>query len=450
MNIGELFVKLGIQGGEKTLNTLKDNQKAFKGTASMALEAKAAILGAAYAFQNLMSTSNRAGSELTNFSSSIGVSAQTLQRYQYAARQVGVDNKAVEASFRGLQQTMTKTLMGEGAPKGLARVAQLTGDITPEDILAFSKSPEKLLQRLQEYAAQEKDAGFRNEVLKSFGLGDDMVAALSRKAFRPEVLSKAPVYSDKEIAALDKANVAWSNLGDKIEKAFGRFNAKYGNQLVGDLTKIVDKVVALAEAFVELADKAKVFETIGMAIEGWTLIFQELKTLVDWLIANIPKLWESGKSFFTDEIPNAFRELLKQVDVDVKRAELPPMFGQKQASIYDEKYQPKELVEKRRAEKEERKNAARVPSTVELMARNFNAADLVMPKIPEPIVNLTMPPAPQAARNAGAQPVSQNITVQQTLRFEGADGVDPERAKRIHAEAVQRAYRQIPAQGRIN
>ncbi len=282
-SIAELFINLGIKGSDKTLGAIGKTKDGLKETASASLEAKAAIVGAMYALERLFATSGKAGTDLTNFTSILGVSAKTLQQYQYAARQVGVSNQEVEGSFKALQSTMTKTLMGEGAPKGLARVAQLTGGMTAKDIEAFAKQPQLLIEKLQQYAARESNVGLRNEVLKSFGLSDGMIAAVSRQAFKPSIMNKAPAYGDKEIQSLDKANIAWSNLGTKIEMAFGHFNAKHGGELVGDISKVTDGVLKLVESFTALAEKAEIFKWIGKSIEGWTVIFDGLVKAIDFI-----------------------------------------------------------------------------------------------------------------------------------------------------------------------
>lgn len=306
MKIGELFVQLGLTGSDKAKKEIKDVKGGLKETASASLEAKAAIVGAMYALQRLFSASNQAGTDLTNFNAQIGVSAQTLQQYQYAAQQVGVSNQEMAGTFKSLQSTMTKTLMGEGAPKGLARVAMLTGGMTPADLEKFAKQPQLLVQKLQEYAQKETNAGLRNEVLKGFGISDSMAAALSRNAFRPEVLAKAPTYSDKEINALDKTHAAWSNLGTKIEMTIGRFNAKHGGKLIEDISNITDKVFLLGEAFMKMAEKFKVFEWIGKVFEGWAIILDTVTTLADGVDA--PE--GSAKKIKSDEIKGGFKEAL--------------------------------------------------------------------------------------------------------------------------------------------
>lgn len=280
MIVGRLFIALGVKGAKQAQDAIGGVKGGLKETASAGLAAKAAIVGAVYALERLFSKSGQVGTDLTNFSAALGISAKTLQQYQYAARQVGVSNEAVDSSFRGLQSTITKTLMGKGAPEGLARVAQVVAalgkDMSPVDLVEFADDPSKLIQRLQEYAQLEQNQGLKVEVLRSFGLGDDMIAALSRNAFQPEIMAKAPTYNEGEIKALDRANVAWSNLGDKIQKAVGHLNAEHGLKLVNDISAVADQVIRLTQAFVDLADKLKLFEAFGMVFEGWTHIFKGL------------------------------------------------------------------------------------------------------------------------------------------------------------------------------
>lgn len=286
MEIGQLFLNLGIKGADKTVGALTNVKKGLGEVGSMSLEAKAGILGAMYALEQLFASSGRAGTDLTNFNAVTGESVQMLQQYQYAARQVGVSNSDVESSFKTLQSAMAKTAMGQAPPAGLAQVSLALqraglGGINQKDVEKFAKQPELLLQRLQQYAGVERNQALKNEVLKSFGISEGMVAGLNRQAFKPEILKKAPTYSDREVGQLDKANVAWSNLGNKVQMAVGHFNAMHGGQLVNDISKIVDQIIKLANAFVKLSEKLKLFEGIGKIFEGWTKIFGVINGEVD-------------------------------------------------------------------------------------------------------------------------------------------------------------------------
>lgn len=232
-------------------------------TASTSLEVKAAILGATYALEQFFSKSGQAGTNLTNFNALTGVSTQTLQQYQYAARQAGVSNEQTAATFLALQNSMTKLRQGEAAPKGFVDVARLTGGFSSGDVDKFMQNPDLLLQKLQVYAQKQKNVGVRNDYLKSFGLDESTIAALSRGAFATDKLKKASTYSEREVQSLDKANIAWSNLNNQFQMAIGHFNALHGQQLVKDASIMIDVVLKLASALVNLADKIHFFEILG-------------------------------------------------------------------------------------------------------------------------------------------------------------------------------------------
>lgn len=266
MTVGELFLNLGIKGTKKTVDELDGVRKNLKEVGAMSLEAKAAIVGAVYALERMFAKSGQAGTNLTNFTALTGLSTKQLQQWQYAARQAGVSNEEFEGSLKGVQGAMTNMLLGKGAPEGLQVLANKVGFDAKRARDTFY-----VMQKLQEFA-KTAPADVGNAVIKSFGVGEGTIAAMRRNAFNDKAFKKAPTYSDKEISDLDKANIAWSNLGTKIEMAFGRFNAMHGGQLVNDISMITDQVLKLVEAFTTLADKIKLFEVIGKAFEGWNMI----------------------------------------------------------------------------------------------------------------------------------------------------------------------------------
>lgn len=277
MNVGELFVSLGVKGTDKTIQAFTQVKTGLGDVASLSIEAKAGILGALYAFEHLTAASGAAGTNLTNFNALTGISTQNLQQWQYAARQAGVSADEMNSSMKGVQSAMTNMLLGNGQPAGFGAVASRVG-------LDANKlrDTQYVLQQLQKYA-QSVPPELANNILKSFGLGEGVVAGMIRNKFTPGALAKAPTYSNREIGALDRANIAWSNLGNKIEMAVGHFNAAHGGQLVKDIDHITTQVIKLAEAFIKLAETIHVFEGLGKIFEGWSKIFESINFFADAL-----------------------------------------------------------------------------------------------------------------------------------------------------------------------
>lgn len=275
MNIAELFVNLGIKGADKTIGALGNVKKGLGEVSSMSLEAKAGILAALYGLEQMAAKSGAAGTGLTNFAALTGLSAKTLQQWEYAARQAGVSGEELTGSLKGVQNSMTNMLLGKGAPEGLGIVSKAVG-FDPKK----ARDTFYVMEQLQKAAqALPKDVG--NQVLKSFNLSEGTIAAMRLNKFNPGTFAKAPLYGDKEIDSLNKSNIAWSNLGQKIEMAFGHFNAKHGQSLVGDISKLVPEVIKLAEALVRLSESLHLFEFMGKAFEGWTAIAKGVANTTD-------------------------------------------------------------------------------------------------------------------------------------------------------------------------
>jgi hypothetical protein len=276
LKVGEFFVELGIVGADKTIGAVSTTLKGMGDLTNASWEAKAAILAAFYALEQLFAKSGAMGTSLTNANSLLGVNTKTLQQYQYAARQAGIANEAVIQTLNGIQQAMTNTLFSGKAPEGLARFAQLTGFTSPEVLKMLMENPQKLIQAAQVYAQRETEPGLRNKVLASLGFAPDFISGIVRQKFTPDILNKAPLYSDKEVAALDRANIAWSNLFNHIEMAVGHRNAAEGERLVGEITKVADALLRLSSAVIALAEHIHFFDALTEIFNGWAKLFDAM------------------------------------------------------------------------------------------------------------------------------------------------------------------------------
>lgn len=411
MEIANLFINLGIKGDSKTVGALNSVQKGMKETASLSLEAKAAIIGAMYALERLFATSGKQGTDLTNFNALLGMSTQTLQKYQYAARQVGISNDEVSGTFKKLSDISTNILLGKGAPEGMARIAQVTrmqvGELQQILSQASKGNAEPLFKVLDQYSKAEKDIGLRNKNLKDF-VSDNMISGMARNAFRPEILAKAPTYSDDEIAKLDKANIAWSNIGTKIEMAVGHFNAAHGGDLVKDFSELTDKVIKLAEALEHLAEKAKIFDLLNKVFGATTSAVEGTADLVEG-VNNLKPKTEKQKQ---DE----------KKDYGTRAGEAFATGGQDSSLVGILADMLWEKITSKTADKEAQPRAAVSPG-------GAITPSSVTPKV----------------GGGPSQTVqTQNVNVNQSLNFQH-DGKDAGKVSDTHKKAVRDAYFQIPS-----
>lgn len=320
MKIAELFVNLGVKGGDQAGKALTGVKTGLEGVKSMGLETKAMIAAVVYGLERMMSQSAQTGTDLKNFTTLTGMSAQNLQQWQYAARQAGVSGEELTGSLKAVQNSMTNMLLGKGAPEGMAMLANKVG-FDPKR----ARDTMYVMQQLQKFA-QQVPADIGNNMLKSFGVSDGTIAAMRRNMFTDKNFKKAPTYSDKEVNTLNKVDVAWANLGQKIQMAMGHLTAKNGLKIVEDISKMSGEVFKLIDALTKLADKLKVFELLGKAFQGWAMILNSATSGISSLTgaATDPKkrsdLGASIKDFIM-EAPGVAKAMYDDVTApDVKPA----------------------------------------------------------------------------------------------------------------------------------
>jgi hypothetical protein len=435
MKIADLFVDLGVTGSEKSIGAIAGMRKGMDNLSSTSLEAKAAILGAMYALQRMFATSGQTGTQLNQFTQLVDTSADTLQRYQWAAQQVGVANQEVAGTFLSIQDAMNKILLNEGAPRLIEQVRQLTEDFGEFNILDYQKTPEKLIQRLQAYVQRESNTGIAREAAKGFGINDAMFAAMRQNAFRPDVLKRAPVYNDREIQSLHKADTAWKNLGTTIEMAFGRFNAKHGEQIVADIEKIVTSVKKLAESFVGFSEKIGLFEKLSKVFEGWKMIFD----LISVTIKDIEKMSKP------EEVADYFMpDAAKAVGTGPTTHSENMLLGLFKALMFTEKLARPEPTD--REWKENPELARQRQGLWNYIHKSQNPDSLINLFLGD-LLKSRMPAVPSSANSTTNN--NTTITVPQTINING-NGTDPKAAADAQKQAAKGVFMTSPARGAGN
>lgn len=270
MTIAELFVKIGVKGAGDTGKALGGVKNALKSIADTSLEAKAALLAVVYGMEQLMTQSARRGMDLQKFADLTGLSTERLQRWQYAARQSGVDGEDMAASIKGVQGAMADMLTGKGAPAGMGIFAKAVG-FDP----AKARDTFYVMDKLREFARQAPpDIG--NSVLRSFGLSDDTIQFMRKSKIELDKIRPTNVYSSSEIERLSKIHVAWENLWNTLKYFMGHGVANFGMPVVKELASAMDLVMKFTTAIETLIRRFPVLGDVGkvalMALAGAMII----------------------------------------------------------------------------------------------------------------------------------------------------------------------------------
>lgn len=264
MKIADLFINLGIKGAEKAESAVSGVTRKMSDLRSVSVETKVAILAAVYGLERMMSQSARTGMGLSQFASATGLSIKQLQQWQYAARQFGVSNDDMTGSVKAVQDNMTRMIsLNEGPVKGLAHLNKVVGF----DFQRAKKDTFYVLEQLQKYS-QAVSPEIAKQLAGSFGISESVFAAMRNNAFRPDVFAKAPIYSDAQIKQLANVEVAWANVAQKIEMAFGRFTSKHGLEIVRGIEGIIVPLEKLISKLVDLSEKFKIFQLMGKVLGG--------------------------------------------------------------------------------------------------------------------------------------------------------------------------------------
>lgn len=291
MNVGELFVNLGVKGSEKSVGAISNVTKGLGEAKSMSIEAKAAILGMLYAFERYLTASGNLGTQLINFNALTGLSTKELQQWQYAMTMAGGTADDITGSVKNIQKAMAQIDLGKGVPEGLLMLSQAAGGIDfskKDDPFYIMAAVQKALKNI---GSGPRSKAIANYLATSLGINENVIAGMQRGAFNQKSLSQAPILSENTLQALDRSRAAWSKLGITISQAFAKFNAAHGQQLVKDITMLIEPVVKLAAAFTKLAETLHVFEGIGWVFKQ---LGESLKEITGWL--------EGSRSFWGEEL----------------------------------------------------------------------------------------------------------------------------------------------------
>ncbi len=302
MNIGELFINLGINGTDKAVGALSSVTKGLGETKSMSLEAKAGILAAVYAFERMISASARNGMSLQQFANSTGLAVDKMQNLENATRQFGVSAEETRSTVKGIQNSITGALFGDGAPKALAIMKNFGVDVDFNKLKDEKEGPYYAIEKYQELAKKASPAILRY-LFPGASVGDNMLGFFRKNTADLWHNNLGPVNSPQMIEALSKAQVAMLNLENKLAHGFDVFTAKHGQEVVEDIERITTSIFNLLDAVTDLAEKLKVFPLLSSAMEN---VAKSIENITGFLNTSEKKGVGAAVTDRVDKLLNAF------------------------------------------------------------------------------------------------------------------------------------------------
>lgn len=254
MNIGDLFLNLGIKGVDTALKGINSIKTGLSDVSSTGLAAKAAVLGVIYAVERMTSGASTVGAELTRYTNLTGESTEAVQKWGLA--HVIAGGKAKEemyGAFESAQKMAAKISLGGGNPRALGML-MAGGDF---DIMKAVKSPLYFMEKVRNLL-MNPPKGFEKAQITDFAeefLNPEIIKSILDKSFHPENIKNSEILSPGNIESLKKVNEELARFEIKFQLFKDQFVAKHGLPLIEELSGALNVVKDLSVAFDKLTKK---------------------------------------------------------------------------------------------------------------------------------------------------------------------------------------------------
>ncbi len=304
MKLGEFFVELGIQGGDKAVSTIKD---LVQGIGNLPLEAAAAIVaigGIEYSLTQLTVRAVDTAISLQHFTDQTGLSGQELQHWQGAAEQANISAESLQSSVAALEKNMAEIRLGRG-------------NISPFQMLGIGVNQNAfgVLRQIRE-SIKGMNPAMATNLISQMGISPEMISLLkvSNSEFERMMKSYHGLSRGQETTFLN-AKKALVEFNQQIrqtafthievfiramEKLWGLMS-KFQTEMPMILTALAliaaaffPLTAAVAGFILVLDDLAGYFagedSITGRAVEGFKKLIQELKNAVPETLSGLSKV----------------------------------------------------------------------------------------------------------------------------------------------------------------
>lgn len=262
--IGELFFTLGVQGGDKTLQTLAGMQKGISNVASTSLAAKAAIVGVIYAFGSLLGASGQFGQNVSTMSSVLGISTKQLQQFEQAGIKAGVSIQDMDATINSSFSKMKSSSISGVLPDMWNFLNQTVG-IDKERWLNPETHLQEIFGSLQRLSKRtDITPAIKQAVSENFGISNySILQGIERGKFAPDVIARQPFKSEGAIEQLNQVAAKLKQVKNEITSTFDNWSSEHGVQILEDFHKIEIAFLGMVTQLDKLLTKFGAFEKLA-------------------------------------------------------------------------------------------------------------------------------------------------------------------------------------------
>ena len=239
MNIGELFVTLGVKSESPKI---REFEGAMTSAILKATALIASITGVSLGIGDMIQQSMDAAVGLQRMESMTGLSGQELQKWQLIAQQANVSVGDVNSSILALQRNIAEIRLGRG-------------NVAPFQLLGIdiSQSPFKILEQLRDRIKGLNRAQAVN-LISQLGLSPDMIRILTLTRKELEEFSHIRTLNPEQEKSLLRIKLALTQFQLAVKYTAESLVAQYGPMIVKAIKLIAtvfEHVISLMNSGVE-------------------------------------------------------------------------------------------------------------------------------------------------------------------------------------------------------
>jgi hypothetical protein len=265
MKVGELFVEFKIKGTEDSTRKTKEVRSALGSIKDMALETKAAIVGAILAFEKLMRAPMETGSSLYEVSKYTGETVENIQKMQAALKNVPPEKFLATYEEIFLKVAEFRQSIGPiagGGPLGMFVMP------TDEDYANATKFTDYLARVMQ---SPQMDPESRAVIAKQLGIDKNFLVALQDESLKGKSLldfSPRTMLSGAQAKKLYQSQGQYNQVTEQVKKVMGSLTVALGPSILETVSAAVGALEKLVTALTELATTLKILDGLQNVMTG--------------------------------------------------------------------------------------------------------------------------------------------------------------------------------------
>lgn len=271
MNIGSLFVSLGVKGANKTLSAIVSVKNGLRDTALIANQTVSLFERIYGGVRNMSENASNYAGNLNMLSNQLGVSVEQLQRWDYAARKAGAQSGQMFNAFDSLQKVLLQ-VRDNGAPEYFQYLFNQMSQIDSAfDSQRFETDVNYAMESVAKLAqGATGDLARLNQAFSSIGIPPELLNALRKGDLNLGSITRDMLVDEGDIQTLERIRGYWVEIDGIVQKSFVNVAKTFDEEFVKSIKELIISLSELLTRMLELAKEFRIIERATVPIRAVT------------------------------------------------------------------------------------------------------------------------------------------------------------------------------------